>query len=231
LSGPAGDPASRNPATYFHVFVQGHDAAQVVVGTPSGDIIAVPPYSDVWGWERRFLGGIEGMPQAGGLYTFTALDADGAPIPEGVCSDVYLGGYEPDPPANVQVQVVEAGILVTWDPSPVIPGAFDPGGSPPVGGYQIVLHREGGEEYGWHNWDEPLYETSHLIPFQRQDFGPGDRGMALEEMGDGVYSLMLSAHSFAPEGTAGRVGECVASDSAWEYRVIIEGGQIRVEKP
>lgn len=224
LYGPAGDPASRNPKTWFDVTVLGHDAAQVTVKSPSGEIVVLPPYGDLFGRERRFQTTIQGLPQAG-TYTFTAFDAAGAPIPAAVATDVYVGALAQDPPANVQAEVVEAGILVTWDPVPVIPGSFDPTGSPPLGDYQIVLGRVGERDasYGW-DWyraGRPLVEMSHLVPFRRQDFGPGDIGQALEELDDGVYHLHVWAHS----------DEFAARDPAEEILVFIEAGQVRVEKP
>jgi hypothetical protein len=235
LQGPSGDLASRNPRTGFDATVQGRnavrDAVQVVVESPSGEIVALTPHGDIYGEEGRFFMLTQGLPQAGGTYTFTALDANGTPIPGTVASDVYVGGYEPDPPANIQAEVVEAGILVTWDPSSAIPGAFDPSGSPPFGLYSIYLRHEGGElSYGWgHDW--PLPETSHLIPFHRQDFDSGDLGSALKEMDDGIYYLELSAFSVAPEGTDGHYVECVAQDPAQNIRIVIEEGQVRIEKP
>jgi len=233
LEGPAGDLASRNPRTGFDAIVQDRNAVQVVVESPSGEIVVLTPYGDIYGWEGRFGGGMsQGLPQAGGTYTFTALDADDAPIPGAVASSVYLGGYEPDPPSNIQAKVVEAGILVTWDLSPVIPGAFDPSGSPSLGWYSILLTREEGElVYNWEHEHRPLPETSCLIPFRRQDFGPGDTGLALEEMDDGGYYLKLHAFSVAPEGTAGHYVECIAHDPAQNMRIVIEGGQVRVEGP
>jgi hypothetical protein len=233
LVGRAGDLASRNPQTKFETRVQSLNAVKVMVETPSGEVVVVPPYGDVYGEERRFLrDNIQGLPQAGGTYTFTALNADDTPIPGAVASDVYVGGYEPDPPANVQAEVVEAGILVTWQPSPAIPGAFDPSRSPSSGFYQITLFgEEVGMLYGWNHSGRPLPETSHLIPFRRQDFGPSDLGLTLEEMEDGVYALSLNAFSTAPEGTAGQGLECSAADPAENIRIVIEGGQMRVEKP
>jgi hypothetical protein len=95
LIGPAGDLASRNPQTKFETRVQSLSAVKVMVETPSREVVVVPPYGDVYGEERRFLrDNIQGLPQAGGTYTFTALDADDTPIPGAVASDVYAGGYE-----------------------------------------------------------------------------------------------------------------------------------------
>jgi hypothetical protein len=85
--------------------------------------------------------------------------------------------------------------------------------------------------YGWNHSGRPLPETSHLIPFGRQDFGPGDLGLALEEMEDGVYALSLDAFSAAPEGPAGQGLECSAADPAENIRIVIEAGQMRVERP
>jgi hypothetical protein len=231
-----GDLASRNLVTIFHADVQSDKAAQVAVQTPSGEIVVLPPFGDVFGWERRFHGGIQEPPQAGGTYVFTALDADGAPIAGAVASDVYIGGYEPDPPTNVQAQMVEAGLLITWDPSPAIAGGFDPSGSPPLGSYLIHLYREeggeqGGSTYGWTQAGKPLPETSHLIPFHHQDFGPGDTGLALEEMDDGAYYLNLVAFSVAPGAAEEGNKECMAHDPAQNIRIVIEGGQVRIEGP
>jgi hypothetical protein len=231
LSGPAGSLASRHPSTAFNATVENPNAAQVVVECPNGQSVILPAYGDVYGQERRFYERIQELPQAGGTYTFSPLDADGAPIPGAVASDVYVGGYEPDPPTHIRAEVVEDGILVTWEPPPVISGAFDPGGSPPRGFYQISLAGEDGMSYGWNHVGMPLPETSHLISLRRQDFGPGDRGLALEEMEDGIYSLHVDAFSFAPEGTAGRGLECEAHDPAEDIQIVIEGGQIRIERP
>lgn len=227
LIGPAGDPAFRSPRTNFMGGIQGSDAAQVMVELPSGETITLPIGGIASEWKPSFLGNIQGMPLAGGTYTFTALDAKGTPIPGEVASDVYVGGYEVDPPSNVHAEVVATGILVTWDPLLVIPGAFDPSGSPSIGHYHIPLNREGGEKlYSWSG-----SETSHLIPFNRQDLSPspGVWGLALEEMGDGVYSLNVHAASHAPEGTAGHGIECQVVDPAENIRFVIEGGQVRIE--
>jgi hypothetical protein len=230
LEGPAGDPASRNPQTGVDVIVQGGNVVQVVVESPSGETVAVLPYGDIpYGWEGRFGEMIEGPPQAGGTYTCTALDADGTMI---VASDVYLGSYQPDPPANVEVRVAKSGLLVTWDPAPVIPGAFDPGGVVPFGFYAIYVVKEDGEVlYGWGSDDGPLPETSHLIPFRRQDFDNSDAGLALEEMDDGLHYVRVVSFSVAPEGTAGVYVECIADDPAERAWIVIEGGQVLVKEP
>lgn len=232
LVGPAGEPLSRDPTTHFDAAVWGGDAVSVVFKLPGGETVTLPPYGDIYGWERRFHTYIQGLPQAGGTYTCTALSADGTPIAGGVNSDVYVGGNEPDPPADVRAEIVEAGVLVSWTPTPAITGAFDPGASLPLGFYQLALVNEEGETvYGWNSVDQPLTETSHFIPSRRQDFVPGDRGLALNEIPDGTYSLVVEAFSVAPKGSAGHVNECSAHDPAEEMWIIIEGGQVRLEKP
>lgn len=237
LIGRADDLAARNPETVFDVTVESKSAARVAVETPDRGTIILEPFGDLFGMERRFYGFIQGLPQAGGTYTFTALTAEDTPIPGAEVEDVYVGGYEPDPPANVRAEVVadidpasEDGILVSWDPSPVIPGGFDPGGSPPRGFYQIMLSGEDGMAFGWSHPGRPLGETSHLIPRRRQDFGPGDRGMALEEMEDGDYSLIVAAFSWAPDGATAGANECSALPGE-DIRVVIRGGQVDVVGP
>jgi len=206
-------------------------AAQVAVGFPNGQTVVLP-LSGVFGWpEKSFHGQFPGLPQAGGTYTCTFLNGGGAPIPGAMTGDAYVGGYIPDPPTNIRAEVVEAGILVTWDPSPVIPGAFDPTASPPLGHYHIsVSEEERGSVYTW-NSRGPLSETSHLIPFRRQYFGPGDVGLAVGEWGDGVYTLAIHAASDAPEESAGQGIDGAARNRAEDWQVVIEGGQVRIEKP
>jgi hypothetical protein len=70
-----------------------------------------------------------------------------------------------------------------------------------------------------------------LIPLRHQEFGPADRGLALEELEDGVYYLGLDAFSSAPEGTAGHGNECSAIDPAEAVKIVIQGGQVRIEEP
>jgi hypothetical protein len=234
LDGPTGDLASRNPSFEFEAEVQGGNAAQVVVESPSKEIFTLPPYRDIpYGREQRFGNGykIPGLPQIGRPYLCTALDVTGTPIPGVEAFEVYVGGNEPDPPTDVRAEIVEAGILVSWKPSHVIPGAFDPGGSPPIGHYVVFLFQEGGKFlYGW-NSGISLPETSHLIPLHRQDFSPEDAGLSLEELDDGIYFVHVYARSVAPEGTNGRKDECWAEDSSQSIRLVIEGGQMLVEAP
>jgi hypothetical protein len=233
LGGPAGDPASRNPLTQLGTIVLSPKAVEVAVESPNGDIIVLPRYSDFWGGEGRFHKSIPGLPQAGGTYVFTALDADGVPIPGAVASDVYLGGHEPDPPSNVQARVVEDGFLVTWDPSPIIPGAFDPGASPPIGFYKLSLSDTEGETlYSWGPAGEGSQpETSHLIPFRRQDFVPGASGLALEELEGKTFRISMDAFSFAPEEADGYGHECEAQNPEEGIWIVIEGGQVLIENP
>jgi hypothetical protein len=232
LSGPAGNPASRDPWTKLGTIVQSPKAVQVAVESPNGEIIVLPRYSDFWGGEGRFHKSIPGLPQAGGTYVFTALDADGAPIPGAVTSDVYLGGHEPDPPANVQAKVVEDGILVTWDPSPIIPGAFDPSASPPIGFYTLSLRDAEGETlYGWGPTGESQAETSHLVPFRRQDFVPGASGLALEELEGRTFRISMDTLIYAPEEAAGHGLECQAHDPEEEIWIVIKEGQVQIENP
>jgi|GEM_PF-1802374 len=228
LSGPAGDPASRHPETCLDALVRDGEVASVTVQLPSGETVVLQRYGDIYRPEPRFFARIPGLPQAGGIYVFTALDADGTPLPGGMASDVYVGGNEPDPPTEVRAEVLEDGILVSWAPTPVIPGAFDPSASPPLGFYQISLAGEEGIVYGWQSFDQPLVETSHLIPFDRRDLSPEDRGLALNEIPDGTYSLVVEAFSMAPAGSIGHVNECSAHDPAEGIRIIIEDGQVRI---
>lgn len=232
LTGPAGEPAGRDPLTILEVHTDSDLVAGVTVTTPAGQIITLPPYGDVYGQQRRFTQVVPGLPQAGGRYTFTALAADGQPLPGGVASDVYLGGYEPEPPVGVSAQAVDNGLLVTWKPSPLIPGAFNPAAASSLGFYQISLHLEGrGTAYGWNNSGRPLPETAHLIPLRQQDFGPGDFGQALAQLDDGLYFLDIDAFSVAPPQTVGSGLECSANDPAESVKIIIEAGQVRVELP
>jgi hypothetical protein len=230
LHGPSGDSASRDPWTRLEAHVQSREVARVIVETPGGESIDLSAYGDIYGQERRFLTSIQGLPQAQGAYTFTAFDANGAPIPGAVFRDVFLGGHEPDPPSNIQAEVRDDGILVTWEPSPIIPGAFDPTRPPTMGSYQLsLIQEEGGMVYGWNHFGRPWPETSHLIPFRRQDLRPEDMGQALQEMEDGVYYLSLDAFSAAPQGTTGQGLECSAVDPGESVQIVIQDGQPRVE--
>ena len=88
LWGAAGDPASRNPETIIMGSIRGGNATQVAVELPNGETLVLP-LSGVFGWtELSFWEHLPGLPQAGGTYTCTFLDADGNPIPGAVESDV-----------------------------------------------------------------------------------------------------------------------------------------------
>jgi len=93
-----------------------------------------------------------------------------------------------------------------------------------------MLGGEDGMAFGWSHPDRPVADTSHLIPLRHQDFGPGDRGLALEELEDGDYGLIVAAFSWAPDGAAAGANECSALAEE-DIRVVIQGGQVKVEGP
>lgn len=230
LEGPAGNLASGKVTTGLDAIIEGSNAEQVKVETPNGKTIIIQPFSDVpYGQKGRFYGMVDGPPLAG-TYTFTALDAKGMPVTGGTATNVYLGGREPDPPTNVQAEVVEAGIQVTWDPSPNIPGAFEPGSSPPTGYYTIYFIQDtGGVLYAWASNEAALFSTSHLIPYRHKDFKTGDAGMALDEMKNGAYFLRMYTFSLEPQPAVGQHAECIAYDPSQEIRVAIQADQVHIE--
>jgi len=228
LSGPAGDLNARHPDTIFNVNVQTDDPIQLFVQMPNGDTHPIPQYGDLFDAEKRFHLRIPGLPQAGGTYTFYATDSSENPLPGAVTTDVYLGGNEPDPPTDVRGELVENGLLVRWEPSPIIPGAFNPATDPPNGFYQLTISNENDTVFGW-NDITPLSETAHLFPYEQVDFGPGDRGQSLNELADGFYVLNLEAYSTAPMGSLASGIECASENPAEQLRLIIENGQVRVE--
>jgi hypothetical protein len=233
LDGPTGAIASRRPRFAFEAEVQDPHAAQVQVESPSGEKYTLPPFHDIpYGRAQRFDSpGVQGVPEVGKPYTCTALTAGGVPIPGAVAYDVYLGGKEPDPPTQVRAEVIADGVQIAWSPSPIIAGAFDPGGSPQIGYYVIFLYGEKGELlYGW-TGGVSSSAPSHLIPLHRQDLGPDDAGQALEGLSDGAYRVDVNARSVAAFGIARRNDECISKDSAQDIQVIIEKGQVRAEAP
>jgi hypothetical protein len=115
----------------------------------------------------------------------------------------------------------------------IIPGAFDPGASPPIGFYKLTLWDAEGETlYSWGPADggsQP--ETAHRVPFRRQDFAPGASGLALEELEGRTFHISVDAFSSAPEEAAGHGLECEAQDPEEGIWVVIGEGQVQIENP
>ncbi len=176
-------------------------AAAIRVTLPGGTEVDLPPYTDVFSPDVdfvslfRFIGGLDELPVAGGIYTFAALDILGQPIPGAVATDIYVGGYELPPPTDVQLAVDAGGILVTWNQVTVLPGAFDPASG--VGFNQItLLQRQNGD---WHD----VYGAAGIA--ENFTLIPNDVLQALlDEHGPGhEYRLLVSSFSVAPYGSAG----------------------------
>ena len=197
----------------------------MLVNTPDGGIVFVPPFTDIFSPQInfvdnfRYLNNIPGFPNSGGVYTFTLLDVFGQPIPGATAADIWTGCPQ-DAPRNVSASVNGNGIAVTWDPVPPAPG-FDPSGFPPLGFYQIGLNPLSGGDGGYGAGQ--MLVTQHLIPFA--DFGgfaPGnpdgfDFGSGLTSLTDGVYFFEVVAFAEAPSGSGGVRLECQIR--AWDEQV------------
>jgi hypothetical protein len=234
LEGPATlPPEERNPCLMLGMMTN-IVMDSVRVDLPDGRSIVIPRHTDVfspgveWTTSFRFLVCEEGMPIAGGEYVFTGLDVTGEPIPGATSTDVWVGVDAPDPPTNVQAEMVEDGILVSWDESPVIPGSFDPAAEPALGFYQLWINRveTGRSVYG----AVDISASPHLIPLDKADFVEGeDRGLSLGEMEDGVYSIGTAVISIAPAGSSGNGFEYNSSDLGQAVTFIIQGGEIIIQ--
>ena len=234
LEGPATlPPEERNPCLMLGMMTN-IVMDSVRVDLPGDGSIMIPRHTDVfspgieWTTSFRFLVCEEGMPIAGGEYVFTGLDVTGEPIPGATSTDVWVGVDPPDPPTNVQAEMVEDGILVSWDESPVIPGSFDPAAEPALGFYQLWINRveTGRSVYG----AVDISASPHLIPLDKADFVEGeDRGLSLGEMEDGVYSIGTAVISIAPAGSSGNGFEYNSSDLGQAVTFIIQGGEIIIQ--
>jgi hypothetical protein len=234
LEGPATlPPEERNPCLMLGMMTN-IVMDSVRVDLPDGGSIVIPRHTDVfspgveWTTSFRFLVCEEGMPIAGGEYVFTGLDVTGEHIPGATSTDVWVGVDPPDPPTNVQAEMVEDGILVSWDESPVIPGSFDPAAEPALGFYQLWINRveTGRSVYG----AVDISASPHLIPLDKADFVEGeDRGLSLGEMEDGVYSIGTAVLSIAPAGSSGNGFEYNSSDLGQAVTFIIQGGEIIIQ--
>ena len=184
------------------------------IEAPDGSIIIAPFFTDLFSPlvdfvnEFRFLTNAAGLPQTGGQYRFTLLDAFGQSIPGSTTSDIWFA-CTMGPPQNVSTTVDQDGLLVTWDPVPLAPG-FDPGGDPQLGFYQIELSGL----YGSSGIVTPI----HLIPFANfsgsaAGFPNGfDNGMALDQFDDGTYTFDVIAFSQPAPGSGGSGLECQIRD-------------------
>jgi len=231
LEGPAAlPPEERNPCALLTV-----DTNIVIdsvrVELPGGGSIINPGYSDVFSLEDdgttlfRFSTCHPVMPIAGGEYVFTGLDVTGQPIPGATSTDVWVGVDPPDPPTNVQAEMVEDGILVTWDESPTIPDSFEPAAEPALGFYQLWINRVETGRSVYSAVD--MSGSPHLIPLDKADFIVGeDRGLSLGEMEDGGYSIGTAALSIAPAGSSGDGFEYNSSDLGQAVTFIIQDGEI-----
>jgi len=234
LNGPATlPPEERNPCVILYIRT---DVVMdsVRVDLPDGRSIIVPRNTNVFSPSidqpaiLDFITCVSGMPIAGGEYIFTALDAAGEPIPGVRNTDIWVGVEPPDPPTNVRAEVIEYGILVSWDESPIIPGSFEPATYTQLGFYQLWIDRI-------ETW-ESIYgvccisSSPYSVPKYKTYFIPGkDNGLSLSEMEDGTYSLGASVHSVAPEGSLGKGFEYNNFDPGQCITFTIQDGEITIK--
>jgi hypothetical protein len=233
LEGPATlPPEERNPCVMLEIRTN-VVMDSVRVDLPDGGLIIIPRYTDVfspgvdWTILFRFLTCEPGMPVAGVEYIFTGLDVAGEPIPGATNTDIWVAVDPPDPPTNVRAEVIEDGILVSWDESPIVPGSFEPAAEPQLGFYQLGISRVETDEavYG----ATGISASPHLIPQDKTNFVEGkDRGLSLSEMGDGTYFIGVSALSIAPEGSLGRRFEYNNTDLGEKIIFTIQDGEITI---
>jgi hypothetical protein len=223
-------PEERNPCVFLGIMTS-IVMDNVRVDLPDGRSVIIPRHTDVfspgveWTTSFRFLTCELGMPIAGGEYIFTGLDVDGEPIPGARNTDVWVGVEPPDPPTNVRAEVIEDGILVSWDESPIIPGSFEPTAEPQLGFYQLWINRVETEEtiYG----ANLISASSHLVPQDKANFIEGkDWGLSLSEMEEGTYSLGACVFSMAPADSLGKGFEYNSSDIDQCIIFTIEDGEI-----
>jgi len=234
LNGPATlPPEERNPCVLLNIMTN-IVVDSVQVDLPDGRSIIILPFTDVFTPEVdqttlfRFITCAPGMPIAGGEYIFTGLDVAGEPIPGARNTDIWIGVEPPDPPTNVRAEVIEDGILVSWDESPIIPGSFEPAAEPQLGYYQLHISRiEIGElVYG----ANIISASPHLIPRDKADFiGGKDWGLSLSEMEDGTYRLSANIHSWPPEGSLEKGAEYMSYDAGQDITFTIQDGEVTIE--
>jgi hypothetical protein len=194
----------RNPLLAFDL-ISNIVMDNVRVTFPDSTSVTLQPYTDVfspdvdWVTHFRFVHNIPGLPTQGTPYIFDALNVAGNPISGVETADLWVGVEPPDPPTNVQAEVIEMGIQASWDPVSVVVGSFEPAKG--IGWYQMEIYNVSHEAvYGASAIDTP----SHIIPKAREDLQPGrDWGLPIGEMDDGTYTLEVNVHSVAPDASAG----------------------------
>jgi len=225
-------PQERNPCVILDIMTN-VIMDSVRVDLPDGGSVVVPAATDVfspgvdWTTSFRFLTCEPGMPIAGGEYIFTGLDVAGEPIPGARGTDIWVGVEPPDPPTNVRAEVIEDGILVSWDESSIIPGSFEPAAEPQLGFYQLGINRIEADEllYGANQ----ISASPHLIPQNKADFiTVEDHGLSLSEMEDGTYYLVARVLSIAPEGSLGKALEYNSTDVDQGIIFTIQNGEITI---
>jgi len=234
LNGPATlTPDKRNPCVILNIMTN-IVMDSVRVDLPDGGSIIVPPFTDVfsprveWTTLLRFFTCEPGMTIAGGEYIFTGLDVAGEPIPRARNTDIWVGVEPPDPPTNVRAEVIEDGILVSWNESPIVPGSFEPAAYPQLGYYQLHISRI---EIGELVYGANLISASpHLIPQDKVNFIEGkDHGLSLSEMEDGTYQLSANIHSMPPGGSLGKGAEYMSYDAGQDITFTIQDGEITIK--
>jgi hypothetical protein len=235
LNGPATlPPEERDPCMILGIMTS-IVLDSVRVDLPDGGSVIIPAVTDLftpevdWTTLFRFSTCEPGMPTAGGEYIFTGLDAAGEPIPGVMNTDIWVGVEPPDPPTNVRAEIIEDGILVNWDESPIIPGSFEPAAEPQLGFYQLGIRKLGTDEsvYG----ASGISASPHLIPQDKADFiAEKDHGLSLGEMEDGTYVLGACVHSMAPEGSLGKGFEYNNTDTDQGITFTIQDGEITLIK-
>ena len=231
LSGPATLPLeARNPRVLLHV-VTNMVVHSVRVDLPDGGSVILPRFTDAyspgvdWTTLYRFLGWEPGMPRAGAEYTFTGLDEAGEPVLGARDTDIWVGVEPPHPPTNLRAELVEDGILVSWDEGPMILGSFEPTAVPQLGFYLLSIRRVG-------TWESVYGATSisaspHIIPRNRRSFVEGkDFGLSLSEIKDGTYLLLPQVISKAPLVSLGKGAEY--NNDGLGITVTIQGGRISI---
>jgi hypothetical protein len=231
LNGPATlPPEERDPCLILGIMTS-MVVDSVRVDLPDGGSVIVPAVTDLFILEVdrttlfRFSTCEPGMPPAGGEYVFTGLDVTGQPIPGATNTDIWVGVDAPDPPTDLTAEVIEDGILVSWDESPIILDSFEPSAEPQLGFYQLGISRIDTDEFVY--GANQISASPHLIPQSKSDFiGGADHGLSLSEMEDGAYYLGAAVHSMAPAGSSGKGLEYNSTDVDQGIVFTIQDGEI-----